>query len=67
MKDGINPMWEDNKNRIIEVFLTKFQHKNTLCKYGKIYYMVFSKTISNEKVYSNINVVVILLKKIFVF
>lgn len=65
MKDGINPMWEDNKNRNGGSFSYKVSNKNISKIWKKIYYMVLGKTISNEKVYSNINGITISPKKNF--
>ena len=65
MKDGINPMWEDSKNRNGGSFSYKVSNKHIHKIWWKMYYMLLGKTISNEKIYSIINGITISPKKNF--
>ena len=65
MKDGINPMWEDSKNRNGGSFSYKVSNKHIHKIWRKMYYMLLGKTISNEKIYSIINGITISPKKNF--
>ena len=66
MREGIDPIWEDKRNRDGGCFSYKISNKNVLNVWKELSYILSGETISNDhKFVQNVNGITISPKKAF--